>query len=207
MIRFSDRKRKWALARGSALSALIVLFVLCTSAFAAGGGGEQGGVHDGSKVLDLLYRVLNFAALVIILYIVIRKTAVKDFLSARRAEIEKRLADLKGDRESAERRYQELERKLKEFEEKKREIIEQFRADGAAEKEKIIADAKKRAEDILAQADLTIELQTQAARDRLRQEAVDTAAGKAQEMIAKEMKDSDQDRLVDEFIESVEKLH
>ena len=75
------------------------------------------------------------------------------------------------------------------------------------EKEKIVAEAKKRAAQILAQADVTIEREIQAARDRLRQEVVDVAARKAQEIIVKDIKSSDQDHLVDEFIERVEKLH
>jgi len=203
MIHFSCRRKKWALAIGCAL---VVLFFFCGLSLASGGG-EQGGAHESNKLLDLLYRCLNFAMLVIILFVVIRKTAVKDFFSARRAEIEKKFEDLKGDRDAAESRYQELEKKLKEFEVKKKEIIEQFKADGAAEKEKIIAEARKRADEILAQADLTIELQIQATRDRLRQETVDTAAENARQIVAKEMKDSDQDRLVDEFIDRVEKLH
>ncbi len=203
MIHFSGRKQKWLLTVGSVL---VILVFFCGLSLASGGG-EAGGGHESSKVTDLLYRCLNFAMLVIILFVVIRKTGVKDFFSARRAEIEKKFKDLNGDRDAAEKRYQELEKKLKEFEAKKKDIIEQFKADGAAEKEKIIAEAGKRADEILAQADLTIELQIQAARDRLRQEAVDTAAEKARELVVKELKDSDQDRLVDEFIDRVEKLH
>ena len=138
MIRFSGRKRKWALAIGSALIVLLCLFTLGL----ASGGGEQEAAHDGGKLMDLLARGLNFAALIIILFVVIRKTPVKDFFKARRAEIEKKLADLKGGRDAAESRYKELETKLKEFEAKKEEIIEQFKAEGALEKEKIIAEAQ-----------------------------------------------------------------
>ena len=203
MIHFSWTRKKWAPVIGFAL---VVLFLFCGLSLASGGGGE-GGAHEGDKLMDLLYRCLNFAALVIIIFVVVRKTSIKDFFSARRAEIEKKFENLKNDRDTAESRYQELEKKLKEFEVKKKEIIEQFKADGEAEKEKIIAEARKRADEILAQADLTIELQIQAARDRLRKEAVDSAAEKAREIVAKEMKDGDQDRLVDEFIDRVEKLH
>ncbi|MCP4667432.1 MAG: ATP synthase F0 subunit B [Deltaproteobacteria bacterium] len=203
MIHVSNRKQKWALA---ICYALVLLFFFCGLSLASGGG-EQGGAHESNKLMDLLYRCINFAALVIIIVVAVRKTAVKDFFSTRRAEIEKKFADLKSDRDTAENRYQELEKKLKEIEANKKEIIEQFKADGAAEKEKIIAEARKRADEILAQADLTIELQIQAARARLRQEAVDTAAEKAREIVAREMQDSDQDRLVSEFIDRVEKLH
>jgi F0F1-type ATP synthase membrane subunit b/b' len=47
----------------------------------------------------------------------------------------------------------------------------------------------------------------EAAKERLKQEVVDIAANKAQDMIVSQIKDSDQDHLVNEFIERVEKLH
>lgn len=185
---------------------VISLAILCGMAFAAGGG-EQGGPHDSGKLLDLLYRGICFSLLVIILFVVIRKVGIKEYFSARREEIRKRFNDLKSEREEAERRYQELEKRLKEFEEKKKEMIEQFKAEGVVEKEKIIAEARERAAQILAQADLTIGREIQAARERVMHELLNAAAQKAQEIIAKEIKDSDQDQLVNEFIEKVEKLH
>jgi F-type H+-transporting ATPase subunit b len=138
---------------------------------------------------------------------VVRKTSIKDFFSNRREEIRKKFEDLNKNRELAESRHKELEKKLREFEAKKKEIIEQYRAEGAAEKEKIIGEAQQRAKQILDQVDLTIQREIQAARDRLKQEVVDSAAKKAQEIIAKEIKGSDQDQLVNEFIKKVEKLH
>lgn len=203
------------------------LFLLAGVAFAqegghgaeAGHGGEaalgeadqgeaaHGGGHGDGKIKDLIYRVINFTLLVIILVVVIRKTAIKDFFSARRKEIEQKFDDLERQKKLAEEKYQELDRALKEFEEKKKEIIREFEKDGAAEKEKIIAQAKERADQLLAQADLTIEREIQAARDRLRREFVDAAAQKAEDIISKQIEDSDQDRLVRDFIERVEKLN
>ena len=186
--------------------ALLCLLVLVGVGFAAEGGAHGGG-HDSARTMDLLYRFINFALLVIILVVVIRKTPIKDFFSSRREEIKNRLESLKRDKEGAESRYAELEKKLREFEEKKKEIISQFRAEGLAEKEKIIAEANERLKQILAQADMTIQREIQAARDRLRHEVVDFAAEKAREIIGREIKDQDQDRLVNDFIEKVEKLH
>lgn len=194
-------------ARGKSLliasCALIISGAFCGLAYASGGG--DGG--SGGSVTDLLYRILNFVLMVIILVVVIRKTTIKEFFSNRKEEIRKKLEDLKRDKEIAESRCNELEQKFKEFELQEKEIIEQFKADGALEKEKIIAEARERATQILAQTDLTIEREIQAARNRLRQDVVELAATRAEEIIAGQIKDSDQDHLVNEFIESVEKLH
>ena len=185
---------------------LATLFLLCGLGVASEGGGH-GAADDSKRLLDLGYRFLNFAALVIILFVVIRKTAIKDFFSARREEIRKKFEDLKRERDAAEGRYRELENELKAFEIKKKEIIEQFKADGIAERDRIIADAEKRAKQILEQTDFTIQREIKAAKDRLRAEMVGIAAQRAREIIEKEIKDSDQDQLVNEFIERVEKIH
>ncbi len=202
MIALEGLKRKSAIISGAGL-----MYVLILSGLSFAGGAGEGAGAGSAHLWDLLYRVINFGLLVIILFLVIRKVPVKDLFAKRREEIRRMLDDLKRDKEAAQGSYQELEKKLREFEIKKKEIIEQFRADGEAEKERIIAEAKERASQILAHADLTIEREVEGARDRLRQELVDLAADKAQDIIARNIKDSDQEHLVNEFIERVEKLH
>lgn len=185
---------------------LIFLVLFCGFA-AASGGGEAGGAEDGGRLLDLFYRGINFTLLVVILFVVIRKTPIKDFFSSRKEEIKKGLDDLKREKMETEARFRALDIELKAFEAKKKQIIDQFIAEGTAEKQKIIAYASDRAAQILAQADLTIAREIQAARDRLMQEVADVSADKAREIIAKEIIAGDQDHLVDEFIKKVEKLH
>lgn len=207
--------------------ALLAFLFVCSVSYASGDGeqaahdtaavssnethGEQGeghGAHDSEKKInDLIYRVINFSLLVIILFVVLRKTPIKDFFANRVEEIKTNFDDLNREKELAEKRYQELEQKLKDFEASRQEIIDQYKAEGAAERDKIISEAEKRATQILEQAELTIQREIQAAGDMLKQEVLDSAAVKAQEILAKEMKESDQDSLVDEFIKSVEKLH
>lgn len=187
---------------------------------AQGGGKESvhesssGGAHGGEKgkdrsadLRDLLYRFINFALLIIILFVAIRKSGLKDSLAGRIDEIKQRLEDLRKEKEEAEARYQDIEKKLRDFEAKKKEIIEQFQNEGQAEKERIIVEANERAKQIVEQAELTIQQEMQSAKDRLRREVMQLAATQAQEIIAKEMTDEDQDRLISEFIERVGKIH
>ena len=195
-------------ARGRSILAgaciLLASVAMCGLAFASGGG--HGGEHGGS-LTNLIYRILNFVLMVIILVVVLRKTSVKEFFSNRKEEIRRKLEELKREKEAAEGRCRELEKKLEEFELQKKEILEQFKADGEAEKQKIIEEARERAAQILAQADMTIEREILAARNRLMQDVINLAANRAEEIIAGQINDSDQDRLVNEFIERVEKLH
>ncbi len=187
----------------------------------AHGGGKESvhessseGAHGGEKgkdrsadLRDLLYRFINFALLVIILFVAIRKSGLKDSLAGRIDEIKQRLEDLRKEKEEAESRHQDIEKKLRDFEAKKKEIIEQFQNEGQAEKERIIAEANERAKQIVEQAELTIQQEMQSAKDRLKRDVMELAATQAQEIIAKEMTDEDQDRLVSEFIERVGKIN
>jgi F-type H+-transporting ATPase subunit b len=182
---------------------------LCLSlwGFGLAAGGGEAAAHEGGQGLDLLYRFINFALLVIILVVVIKKTPVKDFLSARRQDIKRRLEELERDRKASEDRYRALERKLSESEKQRDELMAQYKAEGLAEKEKIVAAAKMKAQEILKQADLTIMREIEAAKQRLRNEVAEAATRKAQEILRKEMGEKDQDRLVDDFVERVRKLN
>lgn len=169
---------------------------------------ESGHGRDRSGDLrDLLYRFINFALLVIILFLAIRKSGIKDSLSARIEEIRQRLDDLKKEKEEAETRYKDIEKRLRDFEEKKKDIVEEFKKEGLAEKEKIIAAAKEKAKQIIEQAGLTVQQEMQSVKDRLRKDVVDLAVQRAEEIISKEITEEDQDRLVNEFIERVGKIH
>ena len=134
------------------------------------------------------------------------RLAVLKELEEEEEEEARRIAAQK-EKEEAESRCQDVEKQLKDFEEKRRAIIDQFRKEGLAEKEKIIAEAKERVTQIIEQSELTIQQEIQAARDRLKHEVVDLAAQKAREIIEKEIDEKDQDNLVNEFIERVGKIH
>jgi F-type H+-transporting ATPase subunit b len=191
---------KRAVALGMALA--VQFFLEGGVALAAGGGADRSG-----DLLDLLYRFINFALLVIILWVVLKKANIKSLFAARGEEIEKRLEALKKAKEEAERKYGDLEKQIREFEQSKQGILEQFRAEGLAEKRKIIAEAEGRVKQILEQAQATMAREVESAKDRLRQELIGMAAQKAEELLEKKMTEQDQDRLVDEFIERVGKTH
>lgn len=180
------------------------------SAYAASQESTHEGGHQKDRsadLLDLLYRFINFTLLVVILFIVIKKTKPMDILSARREDIKQKLEDLKREKKEAEERYLDMEKQLKDFEGKRRDIIDQFRKEGLAEKERIIEDAKVKVDHIIEQSELYIQQEIQYARESLKQEVVDLATQKAKEIIAKEIDDKDQDQLVNEFIERVGKIH
>ncbi len=193
----------WAFLGGCSLLALLFSLEFALASEGAGHGGAQ----ESGQMTDLLARTVNFILLLVILYFAMRKAAVKEFFRGRREQIKKKLDDLRKGKEEAERRYSELEKKLEEFEARKGEILEQFKTEGLAEKERIISEARERADQMVAQAELTVRREIQGAKSRLQAELFDVAAQKAKEIIVREIREEDQDNLINEFIEKVERLH
>lgn len=168
------------------------------------------GSHSSDKngdLTDLLYRYINFAVLVIILFVVVKKLNIMSYFSNRSEEIKKRFEDLKRDKEEAEKRYKEIEQQLKNFEAKKNDILEQYKREGISEKDKIISEAKERVKQIIEQSEMTIQQEIESARNQLKQEIIEIAAKKAEDILIKEMNESDQEKLVVEFVEKVGKVN
>ena len=154
--------RKQRTLWGTAFLTLGLCVSLWSYGFAAGGG--EGAAHDGGQGLDLLYRFLNFALLVIILLRGRQEDADKGlFLHAQGRDQREKLEELEKDRKASEDRYRALEMKLSESEKQRDELIAQYKAEGLAEKEKIVAAAKVKAREILEQADLAIKREIEAA--------------------------------------------
>jgi len=181
---------------------ILISFIICSVCF----GAEEGGAGK-AAMTDFFYRSLNFLIMLVILYIAARKTAIKDLFSIRKEEIKRKFEELQNQKYEFEKKAYELEAKLKEIEDKKKEIIEQFRQEGIKEKEKIIAEARERALQIIAQADSAIEKEIYSAKEQLKEEIMNIATQKAKEIISKTIKDKDQDRLVEEFIEKIGRLN
>jgi F-type H+-transporting ATPase subunit b len=181
-----------------------------TTAHVATSESGEGGAHESDRsadLLDLLYRFINFTLLVIILVVVFRKARLTDYLSVRSEEIRNRLEDLKSEKEAAEKKYLESEGRVRDFESKRRDLLEEYRKEGLAERDRIIEGARERVKQIIAQSEISIEQEFRSARNRLKQDVAEMAIGQAGEIIRKEINEQDHDQLVNEFIERVRKIN
>jgi F-type H+-transporting ATPase subunit b len=186
--------------------ALGAVLLLLSYGFALAVGEPEGAARSGD-LLDLLYRFMNFALLVIILVVVWKKVRIGDFFRSRSQEIQKRLDELRKGKEEAEKKLHDIEQKLKEFEKNKQQMLRQFEEEGLEEKQRILAAANERARQIIEQAETSIQQEINTARDRLQRQIVALAAQRAMDILSKEITGNDQDRLVEEFIEKVRKAH
>lgn len=166
--------------------------------FAAAEGGHEGGS-------DLIWRVINFAVLVGLIYFLLAKK-LKNFLGERRESIKKALEEAKTAKGEAEAKYREYEAKVAVLDKKVLEIANELKAEGIAERDRIIEDAQRAAEKIKEQVRITIEQEIKKAKQDIKGELASLAVIMAEEILRKEIKPDDQERLIKEYLDKM-RLH
>jgi len=185
----------WVLIR--ALSLFVLLFSLST-AYASGGGG--GGGHEGPNWFDFTWRTVNFLILAGVLYWLVAKK-VRDFFTGRREGIRTALAQAETDRQEAQKKFREYDEKLIKATGEIDEITRMIRNQGLAEKERIIADARKAAEKMKEDTQARMEQEFNKASQELRIEAVRLSTQMAAELLRKNINADDHEALVKDYID------
>jgi F-type H+-transporting ATPase subunit b len=153
--------------------------------------------------MDLVWQGLNLLLLIAVLVYFARKP-IQNFFADRRSQIKSDLDQSAELLEAAETRYADWQRKLIELDEE----TEKIRADGLRHAEEdaaqILADAQAVAERIHRDAETAVEQELRRAQAELRAEAATLATELAERILKAQLADSDRERLLDEFIVSVE---
>lgn len=189
---------------GITLALTLGMIGLTTAIAFAEGGGGHGAANPLSheKVMDLLWRTTNFAALVIIL-VKFGSKPIVSALSSRRMAIVNRFDDLNTRRSEVEQSYKKYEEKLGRIDQEVQEILASAKAQAEIEKQKIIDEATRAAADIKRKAELSVQFEFAAAKKALRDEVAEQAAQMAAVLVQKSFTDADQSKLVSEFLDKV----
>lgn len=179
---------------------LVAVTVLATFAYASSGG--EGGSLSPAKLKDLLWRVLNFAVLLVVLIKVLAKP-VANGLRSRQQSITDQFADLEERKAEADSAYRDYEDKLAAIDEEISAIIQSAIAQGEAEKERIINEANRAAGDIKRQAEMAIQHELAEAKLKLREDVANQAVVMAEELIRKNLQDADQVKLIEDYLAKV----
>jgi F-type H+-transporting ATPase subunit b len=191
--------------RGYEMRVKGALPLLCTAALLAMQGicwASEGGGGGHLNWTDFAYRLVAFVLLVGILTKLLKKP-ICGFLSSRREDIQKLLAELETKRLEAEQTSTEQKAKLAALEEETKKIVAELVTEGEAERQKIIEAAEKQAEYIKQQAQLAIQQEIKAARESLQEEISEATVAAAEALLRKNLKSADQDRLVRDFMTRV----
>ena len=185
------------------LYAGIVAFCLLSLTAAAWGASDS---HEAAEPMKWdatdWYQVMNFAALVAILFILLRKP-VSEAFKDRIKGIRDQLQSLEAKKREAEKQLAEYEESLLRFEKEAEKIVDEYIRQGQEAKERIIQEARDTAEKIGKQARRNIEHEFELAKLKLMDEVLEKAFIKAEEKIKDRITPDDQERLVDEYIQKV----
>jgi len=189
-------------AHGAAAGQAVVADAHGAKAEAAGHGEAHGGSLAPAKLKDLFWRTVNFLALVVILVKFGAKPVISG-LSGRQQRIREELDDLAARRDEAEKSYKEFEAKLAGMEREMELIVEKAIAQAQVEKERILADAEKAADDIKRQAEAAVQAELEDAKRSLREEVAEQAAAMAEALIVKNLTPADQIAITEQYLERV----
>ena len=184
---------------------LLTVAVIAVTAFAVYASGGEGGHEAGQQMLsskklwDLLYRTLNFAGLVAILFFSLRKP-IANGLAGRRQAIMEQFDELEARKSEAEQKYREYEGRLSQIDAEVQKILDAAMAQGELEKQKIIDEANRSAADLQRQAEMAIQNELSEAKKKLRNEIATQAVTLAEELIKKNLQASDQVKLVEDCL-------
>ncbi len=167
------------------------------TAFAAGG------MEGGTSLMDWVWRILNFAILVIILFKFLNKP-LKDYLRQRKELIEKSIKEAQEAKEIAMKALAEVEERLKVKDKEIEEIISSAKGSGEREKQRLIEDGEKLSVKILEQAKTNIDYELKKAKEAIQSEAADAAIQIAEEKIKTKLTKDDQERLLQESLKLLE---
>ncbi len=150
------------------------------------------------------YRIINFTALVLILFFILRKPAA-NFFTDRIRLIKEQLHDLEAQKKEAEKKLAEYNEKLAALDDEAEKIIQQYQKQGEDARENILKQAEAAAAKMEEQAKKTINYEFSQAKLKLETELFDSAVEKAEDRMKTVITDQDHERLVDEYLDKVVK--
>ena len=201
MNRWFSGDRQGRLTVSSLALAVALVLLMVPGAYAAAGG--EGGP---TNWLDFAMKVVNMIVLVGFLYWLLAKK-IKEFFVGRQEGIKTTLEQARIAKEEAEQKYKEYTEKLEKATEEIAGISDMIRAQGQAEKERIIEDARKAAEKMKEDTQARVEQELKQAGNLLRAEAVKLSVEMAEELLKRNITGADHDAMVRDYLDKVVSKH
>ncbi len=157
---------------------------------------------DMALVMQMLPIFVSLAVIIYILYRLLYNP-VLEFLDKRENKIATELRDAEKALEEANALKADYESKLKNIDNEKAEIIEHARKIASDKEKEIIANAKEEANTLKNRAMLDIKREEDKARDDMKSSMIEISTLMASRYVATNLSTDDQNKLLDEVIESL----
>lgn len=153
---------------------------------------------------DFLAVFAAFIILVLIAFFVAYKP-IKKFIANRQAYVEGKLSEAETREEKSRSLISEGEYYVSSSKKEAKQIIEQARVDASKQKEEILNEARQEAEMEKQKARAEIALEIEANKKAIHDEIVDVALSASEELLNREVKDKDNKRFLDDFVDNLSK--
>ena len=154
--------------------------------------------------LDIVIHIINIAVLYLLLRSLLYRP-VSAYLGARSARIEEELATAQKTRQQADEVKRQLEERLESAEEEARAIVRKEEEKAAEESARLLADARKGADEIMAAAAGRIAQEKALAMSSMREETAQHATEIAARILRREVSLEDNRAVVSNFFSEMEK--
>ncbi len=178
-------------------AAIILLFFASSGAAAAGEEARGWGT--------IIWHGINFAIMIGIGYYAYNKYG-RENLRKRSTDIKRAIEESRAAIKEAEERFQEIEKKMSNLQSHIDELIESYRREGDMERERILKEAREAAERIREQAIFIAQQEVKKAKIALKEEAVDLSLKITEQLIKRNIQESDHERLLTEYIDKIKGL-
>ena len=181
------------------VATVVLILGLASLAYASG---DAEAAEHGLNWKDFLLRVVNF----VLVFAVLAKLGGKKiagFFRGRVTQIENQMADLDSRKAEAEKRLADIEASIGNLAAEKKQIEDEYRRQGEALRDAIVAAAEAKAVQIREQATATAEAEARAAVGKIRAELADAVVEAARTMLQQKLTAKDQEQLVDEYLTKV----
>lgn len=167
--------------------------------------GAHGESHGPSTVL-IIATLVNFFAFAGLIAFFTRKP-INAYFARRREEIVANIAASKALQDEAEAQLNEYQEKLEQLDREREKVLEEFRAIGKAEAERLVSEAKASAERIREDARKLAEQEGRAARAGIEAQMVDRALELATEELNRRINPMVQNKLIEQSIERFKSMN
>ncbi len=172
----------------------VAAIAVASPAYAAGGE---------NVVTGMLWQAFNLLLLIGVIFY-FGRTPIRNYVSARRREIESNIENSASVLSQSENQLAEWNARAARLDGELNEIREGARQRAASEREAILADAVASAERIRSDARASVAQELERARETLRNEAAELATDLAAELLSRNATDEDRESLIYEFVSRVE---
>jgi F-type H+-transporting ATPase subunit b len=161
--------------------------------------GHSFSIWDVFQNFEFLGALFNFG-LLLLLFFLFALPKIRASLEARRKEIEQGLAEAQRLKAEAEAKRAEYQARLDKLDAELEQIRRDMAHAGAEERDRIVAEAEKKAHRMRQDTRFVIDQQMKQLREDLFREAVTSAVAAAEQVLREKVTAADQQRLADEYL-------